>query len=149
MTQEIPHHRADGFRDVLGFGFARGDALRIQLAQAPAGLGRLGQPLHQVGQLGRAVEEVEGFLQLLRRRQAAVEVVVDRDDRRAAGRVHLPLLLGGAKQELERGRIHPPRHLLGAEDQRQRDAQRLGPLEINPLIYAHLICVMFHVLCVM
>ena len=137
LTEDIARETAHGLRDAGRVRFALRDPLRVELPQPPAGFRRLGEALDEMGKLRRAVQELDGLLELRSRRGAAVEVVIDGEDRRAVRDVERALLLAGELQRVDRVRVSPPHRLLRGEQRRQADAEGLRPFQLEPLINAH------------
>ena len=137
MPQEISRHAADGLTQPRRLGLAAGDALGVELAEPPAVFGRLGKPLDEVGELRVVPDERQRLFQFIGGGVAAVEILVDGDDGRGQRLVQLVLLFGGQPQGVEGVEVSPPHRLLGAEQKRQREAERLRPFEFKPPIDTH------------
>jgi len=137
VAEEVSDDSAGGITDAGRLRFAARNPLGVELAQPPAGLGRLAQPLDEVGHLRRASEELERLLKLLLGRRAAVEVVVDGEDRRRARRIELALLLAGELEGVEDVDVRAPHRLLTGKEGGQADAEGLRSFQCKPLVYSH------------
>ncbi len=112
----MPHAPTDGSGNTSRLSLTLRHPLRIELAQPPAVLRRLAQPLDEVGQLRGTAKELERVLELLARRRAGVEVVVNRDDGRGAYGIKLPLLLAGEGDRVHRVGVSAVDGLLRPEE---------------------------------
>ena len=130
VPKERPGHATDGLRDTSGLFLTPLDPIRTQLTQPPPSFGRFAEPFDQMGQLRRALEELQRAFEFLGGRRAAVEIVVDGEDLGALRQLQLALLLAGELQGVEGARVSAPNDLLGGKEHRQGHAADFGPFEL-------------------
>lgn len=129
LAEEAPHEASARIRDASRLLLALFDALGVQLAQPPAGLRRLAQAFHQVGEPRVVRDKPQRLPQLLLGRLAVVQVLVDRVDRRLKLPLGRPGLLRGHGQGLDHVPPARPDHLLVGKQDCQADAENLRPFK--------------------